>query len=418
MKQKSGNYRWRILGLLFFATTLNYIDRQVLGILKPFIASDLGWTEISYGNIVSAFQIAYALGLLLAGTFLDKYGTKPVYGIAVTIWSIACAFHSAARSVLGFAIARIFLGLGESANFPAAVKSVSEWFPKKERATANGIFNSGSNVGAFVTPLIISFVTLKFGWRMAFVITGTLGFIWIILWLISYQDPHKHKKLNAAELEYILSDNRGEETSALSWLPLLKHKQSLAICILKFSTDWVWWLMLFWTPDFLNKMFNVNLNEIVLPLIIIYTVASIGGIFGGWLSSSLIKKGKSIDFSRKTAMLVCAICMVTIVLVPTASRLWVSVLLLSLSTAFHQGWSSNLFALASDIFPKNVVGRVVSLAGFTAAIAGALTSVFIGIVLQLTNSYTILFAVAGSMYLSAWFILKMMIPKIEPVKGV
>ncbi len=415
MIKSIGNYRWRIVGLLFFATTLNYIDRQVLGILKPFIAEDLGWSEISYGNIVSAFQVAYALGLLFAGTFLDKYGTKLGYGIAVIIWSIACVSHAFVSSVFGFGVARIFLGFGESANFPAAIKSVTEWFPKKERATATGIFNSGSNVGAFITPVIIFLVTFKFGWRMAFIVSGSLGFIWIILWLFTYRTPEKHKKISSEELNYILSDNRGEETSSISWFQLLKNRQSLAICILKFSTDWVWWLLLFWTPDLLNKMFHVNLHELVLPLIIIYTVASFGGIAGGWLSSFFIKKGKSIDYSRKTAMIICAICMLVVIFVPDASKLWQAILLLSLATAFHQGWSSNVFTLASDIFPKNVVGRVVSLAGFAAAITGALTATLIGIVLQLTNSYSLLFVFAGSMYILSWLILKVLVPEIKPI---
>ncbi len=416
MKPGIGNYRWRIAGLLFFATTLNYLDRQVLGILKPFIATELGWSEMDYGYIVSAFYVAYGIGLLLTGVFLDRYGSKAGYAVAVAIWSLACSFHALARSVAGFGFARFFLGMGESANFPAAVKSVSEWFPKQERALAIGWFNSGSNVGAFLAPIIVSYITVQYGWRWAFIITGTLGFMWVVFWLFGYQIPQNHRKVSGPELEFILSDRKANESVSITWLKLLSNRQVLAICIVKFATDWVWWFILFWTPDMLNKMFDINIKQLVLPLILIYTMASVGGVGGGWLSSSMIKNGKSINHARKTAMIICAFLMISILFIQAAKDLWVAVVLLSLSTAAHQGWSSNVFAIASDIFPGKMVGSVVSLAGFASAISGALSATIIGVVLQLIQSYSMVFATAGLMYFLSWFILRFMIPSIEPLK--
>lgn len=412
MKQTIGNYRWRVVSLLFFATTLNYVDRSVLGLLKPVIATDLGWTEIQYGYIVSAFSVAYGLGLLLTGVLLDRYGTKAGYVVAVSVWSIACSFHAFARSVFGFGLARFMLGVGESVNFPAAVKSVSEWFPKKERALANGWFNSGSNVGAFLAPVIVSFITVQYGWRWAFIVTGALGTIWVIAWFISYRLPEKHPRVSKAELEYIVSDSVEEKKVAVSWIKLITDRRAQAFCIIKVATDWVWWFLLFWTPDLLNKMFGADIKELVIPLVLIYTMASIGGIGGGWLSSTLIKRGKSINFSRKIAMLISAFIMLSVLFIPSSPELWVAVLLLSLSTAAHQGWSSNVFAIASDIYPKHMVGSVVSLGGFAAAIANAVFATLIGLALQITKSYTIVFLTAGTMYFLSWFVLKLMVPVI------
>ena len=350
------NYRWQIVALLFFATTINYIDRQVIGILKPYIASELGWSESDYGYIVTTFQIAYALGLIFTGRFLDRFGTRLGYMLAMAVWSVAAIFHAAARAPLGFAAARFFLGIGESANFPAAVKTVAEWFPKKQRALATGWFNMGSNVGAFLTPILVSGIFVSLGWRWAFIITGSLGFIWMIFWIILYHPPQAHPRINQAEFDFIHSDQaEAESTMDIKWSSLFKFKPTIAICLSRFVTDWVWWFILFWAPDFLNKTHGVNIKNLILPLIIIYVSASFGGVGGGWLSSKFIRMGKSIDFARKTTILICALCVLPLVLISQLDNLWVSVALLSLATASHQGWASNIFTVVSDIFPKKTV---------------------------------------------------------------
>ncbi len=412
----NGKIRWQILTLIFFATTINYIDRQVIGILKPFIASDLGWDETDYGYIVTAFQIAYAIGLLTTGRLLDKYGTRIGFTWAIIVWSIAGMAHAAARSVAGFAFFRFALGIGESANFPAAVKSVAEWFPKKERAFAAGLFNSGSTVGAILAPIIVSGITIKFGWQWAFIITGALGFIWLIFWLAYYQIPAKHPKVSKEELEYINQDEDEKEEKSIRWIDLFKYKQTIAICSTRFISDWVWWFFLFWIPDFLSKTHGINIKEVVLPLIIIYAVSSIGGIGGGWISSNFIKKGKSVDYARKTTILMCALIVLPVMFVSQVSNLWAAVALISLAAAGHQGWASNIFTIVSDIYPKKAIGSMMGLSGFMGAIGGALSASFVGILLESTGSYFFIFLLASSVYLLNWIILKISIKKIEPLK--
>lgn len=412
----TGNYRWRILSLLFFATTINYIDRQVIGILKPFIAGDLGWSEADYGYIVTAFQIAYAIGLISTGRILDKYGTRIGYLWAIVIWSIAGMAHAAARGVASFAAARFALGIGESANFPAAVKSVAEWFPKKERAYAAGLFNSGSTVGAILAPIIVSGITLAMGWQWAFILTGALGFIWVFFWLAFYHSPGKHPKVTKEEFEYINQDDEGKESGeSLKWVNLFKFKQTFAICSTRFISDWVWWFFLFWIPDFLSKMHGINIKEVVLPLIVIYAVSSVGGIGGGWLSSKFLEMGKSVDFSRKTTILMCALIVLPIVLVSQIANLWVAVSLIALAAAGHQGWASNIFTIVSDIYPKKAVGSMMGLSGFAGAIGGALSASAVGLLLDTTGSYFFIFMVAASVYLINWLILKVFIKQIEPI---
>jgi len=415
MNQKIGNMRWRIVALLFFATTINYIDRQVIGILKPYIAGDLGWSEAGYGYIVSAFQGAYAIGLLLTGRLLDKIGTKIGYTFAIIIWSIAGMAHALARSVFSFSVARFFLGFGESANFPAAVKTVAEWFPKKERSLATGWFNSGTSIAAIIGPIIVTYITLSYGWKWAFIITGILGFIWVFLWLLYYEIPKKHKKLSKAEFDFIHQDDKEIKEKPIPWFKLFTYKQTTAICLSRFVTDWVWWFFLFWIPDFLNKTQGINLKEVVLPLIIIYALAGVGGIYGGYISSNFIKKGKSIDFARKTSILICAILVVPIIITSFVTNLWVVVVLIGLAAAAHQGWASNIFTVVSDIYPKKAVGSMVGLSGFIGAIGGTISASIVGWVLELTNSYIFIFTIAGSAYLLAWLILKILIPNIEPV---
>lgn len=410
------NYRWRVVALLFFATSINYIDRQIIGILKPFISGELGWNEADYGYIVTAFQVAYAIGLITSGHILDKFGTRIGYFYSVILWSIAGMAHAAARGVISFAAARFALGIGESANFPAAVKSVAEWFPKKDRALATGLFNAGSTVGAIVAPVIVSGITIVLGWQWAFIVTGSLGFIWVILWLAYYQIPEKHSKISKEEFSYINHDS-GEPTieKNIRWLDLFKYKQTIAICSTRFISDWVWWFLLFWTPDFLSKTHGVNIKEVVLPLIIIYSISSVGGIGGGWLSSKFIEMGKSIDYARKTTILICALTVMPVMLVCHVHNMWVAVMLIALAAAGHQGWAANIFTLVSDIYPKNAIGSMMGLSGFAAAVGGALSSSFVGLLLEHTGSYFLIFLVAAMVYLVNWLIIKMLIREVKPI---
>jgi ACS family hexuronate transporter-like MFS transporter len=417
MKLRTGNYRWGIVALLFFATTINYIDRQIIGILKPYISGELGWSESDYGYIIAAFQVAYAIGLLTSGMIIDWLGTRVGYILAMIVWSIAGMAHSVSRSVAGFSAARFILGLGQSANFPAAVKSVAEWFPKKERAFATGLFNAGSNFGAILAPVIVASITISFGWKWAFIITGAFGFIWIIFWLLFYHIPEKHPKLKKEEYLYINQDREDNQNSHnIDWIQLIRNRQVVVLSITRFISDWVWWFILFWIPDFLYKTQGVNINELVLPLIIIYTASIFGGIAGGWLSSELIKKGRSVDYSRKTAILVCAIAVIPVVIVYQVTNLWIAVGLISFAAAGHQGWSANMFTLCSDIFPKNAVGSVVGLIGFAGAAGGAISATLIGYILEVTGSYFIIFLLASSVYMVNWLLIKTKIKEIKPLK--
>lgn len=411
-----GNIRWGILSLFFFATTINYIDRQVIGILEPFISKDLKWTASDYGFIITAFQIAYALGMIVTGRFLDKFGTRMGYLVAMIIWSIAAVAHAAARSVSGFMVARFALGVGESRSFPAAVKGVAEWFPKKERAFATGLFNSGSTIGAIISPVIVSVITIKFGWRLAFVITGSLGLLWIVTWILFYRLPSTHPRLGNEEREYIHQDKEDVDSNKMKWKSLFKYKQTSAICITRFISDWVWWFFLFWTPDFLVKTQGIDIKGIVLPLIIIYTVSSVGGIGGGWDSSKLIKMGKTVDHSRKIIILLSAFTVLPIIIITHSHSLWLDVILLSLGTAGHQSWASNIFTIVSDIYPKNTVGSMMGLCGFTGALGGAISASFIGLVLEWTHSYSLIFTIAALVYLINWVLLKVFIPEISPIR--
>lgn len=418
--QRQTKIRWNIVALLFFATTINYIDRQVIGLLKPYIQKDLNWSEADYGYIVTVFQVSYAVGLLISGRLLDKFGTRISYTLAIIVWSLGAVLHAVVYSVVGFSIVRAILGLGEAANFPAAVKTVAEWFPKKDRAFATGIFNSGATIGAITAPIIVTAITLALGWKWAFIITGLLGFIWIVFWLRMYQAPEKHKKVSPAELDYILSDGITEEPAGqkneVSWRRLLQHKQTYAICLSRFFTDWVWWFFLFWAPDFLNKTQNIDIKGAILPLIVIYAMASMGGIFGGALSSGLMKSGRSVDFSRKTAILICAMLILPLVYATQVNNLWIVVILIGLAGAAHQGWASNIFTIVSDVYPKKAVGTMTGLSGLAGAIGGALGASFVGLVLQFSGSYTLIFLIASTMYLLAWVILKLMIPRIQQIQ--
>jgi len=407
-----GSYRWVICALLFFATTINYVDRQVLGILATPLQKELGWSESDYGFIATAFTGAYAVGLLIVGRLMDWLGTRKGFSLAIIFWSLAAMGHALARSAFGFGIARFALGLGEAGNFPAAIKTAAEWFPKKERALATGIFNSGSNVGAIVAPLTVPWIAINYGWQWAFIITGAVGFVWLAFWLALYRRPEEHPRLSKAELAYIQSDP-AEPVTKIPWLRLLPHRQTWAFAAGKFLTDPVWWFFLFWLPKFLNENHGLTLTGLGIPLVIIYVAADFGSIGGGYLSSVLIKRGWSVNAGRKTAMLICALCVVPIIFAVRASNLWVAVALISLATAAHQGWSANLFTLVSDMFPRRVVGSVVGIGGFAGSISGMLIATITGLLLQWTGSYVPIFIFASSAYLFALLVIQLLVPRLE-----
>ena len=409
---KAGSYRWTVCALLFFATTINYIDRQVLGILAPVLQKDIGWNEIDYGYIVTAFTAAYAIGLLFVGRFIDKVGTKIGYTVSLIVWSFAAMGHALVNTVFGFDAARFALGLGESGNFPAAIKATAEWFPKKERAYATGLFNSGANIGAVVAPLIVPWITLTWSWREAFIFTGLLGFIWLVLWLWLYEIPERQKRVTKEEIAYIQSDPVEVVSEKIPWLKLLKYRQTWAFVVGKFLTDPIWWFYLYWLPKFLNERYHLDLANLGLPLIVIYTMTSIGSIGGGWLSGFYIKRGWSINKGRKAVMLISAVLIVPIVFASTVPEWW-AVLLIGLAAAAHQSWSANLFTTVSDMFPKKAVGSVTGLGGMAGAIGGMLIATATGFILQLTGSYLSLFVLAGVIYLIALFIFNLLVPEIK-----
>ena len=413
---KIGNYRWRIVVLLFFATTINYIDRQVLGILAPQLQLAFGWSESDYGFIIMAFQAAYAIGLISMGALLDRIGTRLGFMIAISMWSLAGMFHAAARSVFSFSVARFALGIGASANFPAAIKTVAEWFPKKERALATGIFNSGPNIGAILTPLIIPVIALKWGWQWAFIGTGALGFIWLLFWIPMYRKPELDERLTESERMYILQDDSGTETKKLPWKSIISYKQTWGICLARFLTDPIWWFFLYWLPKFLNSNYHINLTNIGLPLVVIYVVSIGGSIFGGWLSSFLINRGKNPVAARKLTIFFMALLVVPIFFTSFTTNVWLAVLLISMATFAHQGYAANIFTIVSDIYPKNAVGSVTGLAGFAGAVGGVLFSAVVGLILEFTGSYYVIFGIASVAYLLCWLSLYLLVPNHQKIQ--
>lgn len=435
-----GKVRWIICALLFFAATVNYIDRQVIGILKPSLAEEFKWSESDYAWIVFSFQTAYAIGLLFIGSLMDKIGTKKGFSLSVFVWSIGALLHAWAvpigaavigivsavfgwqagswtlgASVVGFIIARFILGIGEAGNFPASIKTVAEWFPKKERALATGIFNSGTNIGALATPLAVPWIALVWGWYEAFIITGVIGFIWLVFWVLLYRTPEQHPKITKEEYDYIQSDLE-EPQPKIPWAKLLPHRQTWAFAIGKFLTDPIWWVYLFWLPDFLNKQYGLDLKTFGIPIAVIYIIADGGSIGGGWISGFFIKRGWTINKSRKTAMLICALAVIPIVIASMTSSLWLSVILIGIAAAAHQGWSANIFTTASDMFPKQAVGSVVGIGGMAGAVGGMFISKLVGWILDATGSYVPIFIMAATAYLVALAIIHLLAPKLEPAK--
>lgn len=391
------------------------MDRQVFGILAPVLQKNIGWNEIEYGYIIAAFSGSYALGLLFVGRFIDKVGTKIGYFLSIAAWSIAAMSHALVSTVLEFGLARSFLGFSESGNFPAANKATAEWFPKKERAFAFGIFNSGANVGAVVAPLIVPWITITWGWRADFIFVGLLGLIWIVFWLWLYEIPERNKKVSSKELAFIQSDPAENQSEKIPWLKLLKYRQTWAFVAGKFLTDPIWWFYIYWLPKFLHQRYGLDLTHLGLPLIVIYTMTTFGSIGGGWLSGAFIKRGWSINKGRKVVMLICAIVIVPIVFASSVSEWW-AVLLIGLATAAHQGWSTNLFTSVSDMFPKKAVGSVVGLGGMAGSIGGMLIAAAVGFILQITGSYLSIFIIAGIVYLPAFLIFHLLVPTMEEAK--
>jgi ACS family hexuronate transporter-like MFS transporter len=424
---KMGNYRWVVATLLFFATTINYLDRQVIGLLKPTLETQFHWTENDYSHIVMAFSAAYALGLVLFGAFIDKIGTKLGYTISLIIWSIAAMLHAIVRSTFGFGVVRAALGIGEAGNFPAAIKSVAEWFPKKERALATGFFNSGANIGAVVAPIMVPLILGWYGWQIAFLITGAIGFIWLIFWIIFYEIPSRHKKITPAEYDYIHSDVETAEEIAnkdnkVKWVELLKIRQTWSFFFGKFLTDPIWWFFLFWLPSYFASTFNLDLKKPSLPLVIVYTATTIGSIGGGYLSSWLIKKGWPIFKARKTSMLIFAFCVVPIVTAQFATNIWQAVALISLAAASHQAWSATIFTTASDMFPKRAISSIVGIGGMAGSVGNIIFPLLVGFILErykeaghITTGYNIIFCICGCAYLLAWLVMHLLAPKMKPV---
>ena len=428
-----GKYRWTICALVFFATTINYLDRQVISLLKDTLEVEFSWTETDYSNIVIAFQLAYAIGLLMAGRIIDKIGTKVGYAVATTLWSIAAMAHALVHSTFGFGVARAALGVTEAGNFPAAIKATAEWFPKKERALATGIFNSGSNIGAIIAPLTVPFIAAELGWRWAFIITGAIGFIWLIFWFKYYELPARQKRLGKAEFDYIHSDKdevqpyeeTAEESKKVPWFRLLGYKQTWAFVAGKFLTDPIWWFYLFWLPAFLKAEYGIERTAMAVPVALVYVLSSFGSIFGGWLPLYFVKKGWPVYRSRKTSMLIYAFCVIPVVFAQWLGKIdmWLAVIIIGFAAAAHQAWSANIFTTVSDMFPKKTVASVTGIGGMAGAIGGILIARLAGRLFdhykalgEIETGYYIMFFICGSAYLTAWVIMHFLVPKMKEVK--
>jgi ACS family hexuronate transporter-like MFS transporter len=428
-QQSIGKYRWTICALIFFATTVNYLDRQVISLVKLNLDKEFSWTKNDYANITIAFQLAYAIGMIFAGRLIDRLGTKLGYALSLILWSIAAMAHALVRSTTGFMVARAGLGITESGNFPAAIKTVAEWFPKKERALATGIFNSGTNVGAIIAPLTVPFIAAEWGWRWAFIITGAVGLIWLLFWFIFYEIPKKHKKLSRKEFEYIHSDVDEQDQEAtshekVSWFKLLAFKQTWAFTLGKMLTDGVWWFYLFWLPDFLNEQYGLSNTQIALPIALVYTIATVGSIFGGWLPMNFIRNGWPVFKARKTSMLIYAFAVLPVISAQYVGgfNMWLAVLTIGLAAAAHQAWSANIFTTVSDMFPKKTVGAVIGIGGMAGGIGGIILSKSAGLLFDhykaldnIQQGYYIMFVLCGFLYILAWLIMHLLVPNMKRV---
>ena len=429
-----GKYRWTICALIFFATTINYLDRTVISYVKPDMAKAFHWSateEVAYyADIEMVFKFAYALGMLFAGRIVDKLGTKIGYAASTFLWSIAAVCHAFANGVFGMSVARGFLGVTEAGNFPAAIKATAEWFPRKERAFATGIFNSGTNVGAIVVPLSVPIIAETLGWKWAFILTGILGFVWLILWIIYYEIPSRQQRLSKAEFDYIHSDietGKPENTERVSWFKLLTFKQTWAFAVGKFLTDPVWWFYLFWLPDFLRKEYHLtNADQIMWPSAVVYIIASFGSVAGGWLPMKFINNGWALFKARKTSMLIYAFCVIPIVFAQVlgSMNMWLAVLVIGIAASAHQAWSANIFTTVSDMFPKKASASVTGIGGMFGGLGGILLVflvqknmfVYYESIGNIQTGYYIMFMICGSAYLLAWTIMHFLVPKMEPVK--
>lgn len=412
-----GRYRWVICGLLFAATAINYVDRQMIGVLKGPISDDLGWSETDFATVIIWFQLAYAIGYVSFGWVIDRLGARIGYSIAFIIWTLGHTLCGFAGSAAQFSAARFVLGIGESGNFPAGIKAVSEWFPARERALATGIFNAGANIGAIVTPAVVPFivVSMGLGWRMAFIITGAASLVWLVAWIVVYRRPREQPRVSAAELAYIESDP-ADPAEKIGWLSLLGYRETWAYALGKFLIDPIWWLFLFWTPDFLSKTYHLDLKSFGPPLIVIYLISDIGSIAGGWSSSTMMKRGFSANAARKLTMLGCAFLVMPIFFAQYVDNLWLAVGIVGLATAAHQAFSANLYTIPSDMFPRGAVGSVVGIGGTVGAVGGMGMAWFTGYILQTTGSYTLIFAVAGSVYLIAIGVVHLLSPRLARVR--
>jgi ACS family hexuronate transporter-like MFS transporter len=453
---RAGNYRWTICALLFFATTVNYLDRQVLSLLAPTLSKEFNWSNSDYANITAAFQLIYAFSMLFAGRIIDKLGTKRGYGIALVIWSLGAIFHAFSIpvgehlasllawlglglfpvSVLGFMFSRAILGFGEAGNFPAAIKATAEYFPKKERSFATGIFNSGTNIGAVLAPLTVPWMAYKWGWESTFIIIGAIGFLWLIFWFTFYDKPEEQKRLSTSELEYINSDlensteiklDDDEHAKKVVWLHLLTYKQTWAFVLGKFLTDGVWWFFLFWLPSYLSAQFNMTGTAITLPLTVLYSMTMIGSVGGGLFPMYFIKKGYTPYDGRMKAMFIIALFPLLVLLAQPLGHIsfWIPVILIGIGASAHQAWSANIFTTVSDMFPKKAIGSVIGIGGMAGGLGGVVVSKLGGALFDhykvlghTQTGYTIMFTICAVAYLIAWFVMKWLVPHYKPITDI
>ena len=434
-----GKYRWRICALVFFATTINYLDRQVLSLLKPYLEAaglfgdDPARYESIYANIVISFQVAYAAGMLLVGGVIDRFGTKTGYAVSLFGWSLAAIGHAFAKGPIGFGIARAALGVPEAGNFPAANKTIAEWFPKKERALATGIYNSGTNVGAIIAPMVVPLIAVTMGWQWAFIITGAIGLIWLIFWKILYDSPEKKfakGQLMQAEYDHILSDKDetiaadGSELKKISWFKLLTFKQTWAFFLGKLLTDPIWWFFLFWLPAFLKEQYGLKGTEVSIPIALVYTMTTVGSIFGGWLPKRFMEKGMDANKARKTAMFIYALFPLLVLSAQYMGsfNMWFAVIIIGIAASAHQAWSANIFTTVSDMFPKRAIASVTGIGGMAGAVGGIMIAKSAGLLFDhykaagdIRIGYGIMFMICASAYIIAWLVMHALVPKFKKI---